>query len=179
MEEDQILDSALKEITVHKGVNRWNWHFKHAAAVIGLHFLVVFIREGILPYLPEVASDLLTVPLGILIMLGSYFITGYVSRLGYQWNWGLVLIGASFIFFSSFIYAMTSLDHWTEVCSPKLKIWTSMSDRTIKKVLEILLVGVIYSCVAIPLVEIFTLLTDWGKMLYRFIKKESVEELGA
>lgn len=172
MESPEILDSALKEITVHKGISRWSWHFKHAAAVIGLHLLVVFILNVILPYLPKVFSDLLSIPLGVLVMIGSYFITGYVSKFGYQWNVGLVFIGTSFIFFSSFIYAMINLDYWMDVCSPKLRIWTSMSDRTIKKVLEILLVGVIYSCVAIPLAEISILLTGFGKALYRFVKKE-------
>lgn len=171
MENDQILDSGLKEITIPRGDYRWKWHLKHTGLILLLYLIVLFLLECILPYLPRVISGLLNPFLGIVLILGSYFITGYVSRTGYKWSWGAVLAGASFIFFSSFIYAMVSLDHWTEICAPKLRIWTSMSDRTVKKVLEILLVGVIYSCVSIVLVEMCLLLTGLVKVFYRLVKK--------
>jgi hypothetical protein len=172
MEEQQILDNEFKKASIPKTLLRWQWHLKHALIIISLYLIVVFSRQYILPYLPEVISDLLSLALGVIMMLGTYFITAYVCRVGYQWNWGLVFIGASFIFFSCFIYSMSTLDYWIEVYSPKLQTWTSMSNMEIKRTLEILLVGVIYSCAAVILIESLALLTGFILALYRLVKKE-------
>lgn len=172
MEEQQILDNEFKKASLPQILIRWQWHLKHASSIISLYLIVVFCLQCISPYLPQVLSELLSLVLAISIMFGTYFITGYVCRIGYQWSWPIVFSGASFIFFSCFIYSMTTLDHWIEVCSPKLKMWTDLSDKQLKQILEILLVAFIYSSVAVILIEVFAFLTGLIRALYRLIKKE-------
>lgn len=172
MEELQVLDNEFKKASIPKVLLRWQWHLKHAGIVIGLHLIMAYCLAYILPYLPSVLSDLLSFLFMFLIIFGTCFITGYVCRVGYQWNWGLVLLAAGFIFLSCFIYTMSTLDYWLEFCSPKLQAWTSMSDREIKNFLDIFLVGLIYSCVVIVVIEILTFVAIVLVTLYRLVKKE-------
>lgn len=170
MEEQQILDYEFKKASIPKTLLRWQWHVKHASIVIGLYLIIAFSLLYLLPSLPSVISDLLSFFFMAAIILGTCFITGYVCRVGYQWNWGLVLVAAGLIFLSAFLYSMSTLDYWVAVCSPKLQRWTAMPDPHIKKLLDVLLVGVIYSCAVVILIEVLTFFAGLFGILYRLIK---------
>lgn len=170
MEEQQILDNEFKKASIPKTLLRWQWHVKHAGVVIGLYLIIAFSLLYILPSLPSVISDLLSFFFMAIIIFGTCFITAYVCRVGYQWNWGLVLVAAGLIFLSAFIYSMSTLDYWVALCSPKLQRWTAMPDPHIKKFLDIFLVGVIYSCAVVVLIEVLTFLAGLFGMLYRLVK---------
>lgn len=172
MEEQQILDNELKEVNVSKGVLRWQWHFKHAGIIIGLYLLIVFCLECIIPYLPKVLGDLLGFAIRFLIIFGTCFITGYVCRVGYKWSWIASFIGGGSLFLVVFILTMNNLDYWVNLFATRLQVWTSLSRDWLESILEVLVVGIIYSFYIVILIEIMILVSSLLAMLYRLIKKD-------
>lgn len=173
MEDPQILDNEVKEITIASGLFRWQWHFKHAGIIISLHLIIAFAVNYLFPFFPKIIDDGLSFLSLILIIFGTFLITLYVCRTGYQWSWGTTLVLGSIIFFGCFVYTMNSLDHWIDAFSQKLQYSTSLSNRELEKILEIALVGIMYSFWAIITIEILVLLGRFIRAIYNVINKEN------
>jgi hypothetical protein len=172
MEEHQILDSELKEISVSKGILRWQWHSKHAGLIIGLYIFIVFCIEGLIPFLPKILGDLLGFATRFLIIFGTCFITGYICRVGYKWSWLASLVGGGTLFLVCFALIMNDIKYWINTFSTRLQPWVPFSKNQLDDILEILVVGIVYSFYIVLIIEVLVLLNSLFTTLYRLIKKE-------
>jgi hypothetical protein len=172
MQEDQILDSALKEFSVSKGTLRWQWHFKHAVMVIGLYIFIVLCLECVIPYLPQILGDLLGFGVRFLVIFGTCFITCYVCRVGYKWSWLLTLVGGISLFLVCFIVIMNDIKYWINAFSIRLQAWSPFPEDQLEDMLEVFVVGAVYSFYIVIIIEILILLGGLFSTLYRLVKKE-------
>lgn len=173
MDEHQILDNELKEVSISSGLLRWQWHLKHAGVIIGLYLIIALAVNYVFPYLPKIINDGLSFLSLIVMIFGTFIITLYVCRIGYQWSWSVTLTLGSIIFFGCFVYTMNNLDDWMETFSYKIQPWTPLSLHELEKILEIAVVGIVYSFWTIITIEIVVLLGSFIRTIYQFIKKKT------
>lgn len=169
MEEHEILDLKSPQKHLPSWLVRWQWHFIHAGIIIGLHFFVAFCLTSILPIFPRVIADMISFLLLIIIIFGTCGISIYICKKGYRWSWLTALILGAFVFFCCFVYTMSNLDYWVDIFTNKLQDWTAFSDKKLKNILEIVVVGIVYSFWAIISFEILVLL---GHVISQLTHKE-------
>ena len=172
MEDHQILDNELKEFNISKGMLRWQWHLKHTVMIISLYIFIVFCLECVIPYLPKVLGDLLGFAVRFLVIFGTCFITGYVCRVGYKWSWLATLIGGGSLFLFSFMFIMNDIKYWINAFSVRLQAWFSFPEDQLEDILEVFVVGVVYSFYTVITVEVLVLVVGFLTTLYRLVKKE-------
>lgn len=154
----EILDDNTQKSFVPTLPRRIAWYIKHAAMVIALHIIVLVIVLFVLPNIPKVIEEYVSMATLAIMMLGMYGITLYTYVKGFEWNIVAGLIGGSFSFFFCFVYTMTYLENLQLYYQQHFASWFPLPASMEKDALDLLIVGIAYSFLVIPCTEIMALL---------------------